>query len=315
MKLKILFITLSLLLPFHMLFAESVTIHGNIAYNGVEPVQNADIDLFWINPNAKEGEKKLNHLQSAKSSDEGRYSFLVTNPRQGGFYVISSRFEANHITSDPLIIQKSQAEYRVDLQVSRTLTNLENLIVNKRIHLAEPDQGGLAITDVIIVENSMNSAMDGTKNPLKIQVPADIEEFTPLSRDLEITYNPDTNEVSIPFKMDPGQRQILFRYKLSSIMPAVSYQFNLAGKERAFEFMAPENLFKIELNGTSTPPEIMILEKAPFHVWKVADKAKTIKVRVNGLPSLLPQYIIGGVLALFLLGGLALFLRKSSLKG
>lgn len=312
MRLKAFIVFLFSILIAHSVFAVAIKIHGSVTAGGNEKLANAKLNLFWINTAAKEGENKLNVLLTTTSNANGAFQFVLTEVKENGFYLVSANYQGNQAMSPSLMLFENQSEQKVNIDIPKSAP-LKELQISKRIQVVEPDDGGVFVTDVLLVNNVNKRALDHMGIPLKISVPRAAEKFENLSRDLNITYLEDTSQASIPLRMEPGQRQIVFRYFLSSLMPATSYHFTLSKNLRWFEVMVPKDLYKVELNGSKKSPKETALQKMPFHFWGMPVNAKmaSMTVKISGIASNLYQYLMGGLLAVLLLAGLGVFLKRN----
>ena len=286
------------------LAADTYRIKGRVFSQSDTSLANIRIVLLKLNLSNKE-DPSVTPIMKTKTDKNGNYFFgnIPHNPLV--FYKVSATFKNRPVSSLPVRFGSEKRVLEVVLELPQITVGLEQLLVNKNILILEALEGGVNITEVMVVNNPTQSTLDGSNNPIVRKLPDGATNFRNFSGNQESFDIQETNgNVQIRLTVPPGVHQLIFNYSLSTFGSSMDFTYYPPKEVKSLELLVPShNPLTVRLKDQVIPSEEKVYGKQEFisTLLSAEDAENPFTLVVDNLP--IPQqiYFIPSIILFLLL--------------
>ncbi len=222
-------------------------IRGIVKTASGEPVPELDVDLRIFRPN-----QPTTHRPAVSGSDGGfTFSALDRNPENG--YGVYAVYQGADYYSPLFRFTNDEPDIVYELTVYKSTTSDEHIAVMRHGIRIDSDEGGLRITEQLVLENSgdrmyigSQAVKDGKHETLRVNLPTGFQNLQ-LSQSF-IDFYTIIEETGVVFTMaiPPGEKPFELTYTLPAETSAYNLGRTLSVRTQAIDVVVLDTALEIE---------------------------------------------------------------------
>lgn len=232
------------------------------------------------------------------TDENGRFTFTISEPDYRAAYRVGSRYNQELISSDFFFLKPENTSITVEIRVPTIIDNEGQLRIWESSLFIESGLGFLTMTEVLLIENSVQDRIDTTNSPLIWELPKHFSTFRMLQKNQEDQqgYQLLGSQLHLQQIFPSGRSNVVFQYTIPARFGSYTLRKRFPQSVTTFRLLTPEGQLEISSPALRRTPGEQIGEQL-YIGWESRKAPSNMKIEITNI--IVRQssywYVSGGV--------------------